>query len=77
MGRSDRVVAPAGAWQACANGKLDLPEGSKIWVAVHIGGARADTAVVWLDEDFGVGCRTWSGDEALMDASPATGARGS
>jgi phage terminase large subunit-like protein len=60
---------PAGAWQACANGAEPIPEGSKVWVGVDIGGARADTAIVWIDEDFHVGCRIWSGDEALMDAT--------
>jgi phage terminase large subunit-like protein len=60
---------PPGAWQECANGKVEIPEGSRIWVGVDIGGARADTAIVWLDETFHVGCRIWSGDEALMDAT--------
>jgi phage terminase large subunit-like protein len=60
---------PAGAWQACANGNEPIQPGSKIWVGVDIGGARADTAIVWIDETFHVGCRIWSGDEALMDAT--------
>jgi phage terminase large subunit-like protein len=60
---------PAGAWQACANGAVVTEEGSRIWVGVDIGGARADTAIVWLDEEFRVGCRIWSGDDALMDAT--------
>jgi phage terminase large subunit-like protein len=60
---------PAGAWNACANGKVEIAEGSKVFVGVDIGGARADTAIVWLDEDFHVGCRIWSGDDALMDAT--------
>ncbi len=60
---------PSGAWQSCANGKVEIPEGSKIWVGVDVGGARADTAIVWIDEGFHVGCRIWSGDDALMDAT--------
>ena len=60
---------PGGAWQACANGTSPIEEGSKIWVGVDIGGARADTAIVWLDEDLRVGCEIWSGEEALMDAT--------
>ena len=48
---------------------MEIAEGSRVWVGVDIGGARADTAIVWLDEQFRVGCRIWSGDDALMDAS--------
>ena len=59
---------PAGAWQHCANGSTSTPEGSRIWVGVDIGGARADTAIVWIDEDFRVGCEILSGDDALMEA---------
>lgn len=60
---------PAGSWQACANGSTPIEEGSRIWVGIDIGGARADTAIVWLDEPFRVGCRIWSGDDAIMDAT--------
>ena len=60
---------PAGAWQGCANGAVPIEEGSRIWVGVDLGGARADTAIVWLDENFKVGCRIWSGDDALLDAT--------
>jgi phage terminase large subunit-like protein len=60
---------PAGAWQACANGTVEIAEGSKVWVGVDVGGARADTAIVWIDENFNVGCRIWSRDDALMDAT--------
>ena len=59
---------PAGAWQACADGE-QIDDGSKVWVGVDIGGARADTAIVWLDEDRNVGCEIWSGEDALMDAT--------
>jgi phage terminase large subunit-like protein len=60
---------PAGAWQACANGATSIPEGSRIFVGVDVGGARADTAIVWLDESFHVGVQIFSGDDALTDAA--------
>lgn len=60
---------PAGAWQACANGKAEIAEGSRIWVGIDVGGARADTAVLWIDEGFHIDCRIWSGDDAIMDAT--------
>jgi phage terminase large subunit-like protein len=59
---------PAGAWQSCANG-VRPAEGSKVWVGVDVGGARADTAIVWIDEQGAIDCRIWSGDDALMDAT--------
>jgi phage terminase large subunit-like protein len=59
---------PAGAWAACANGSTPIPDGSKVWIGVDIGGARADTAVVWIDEGMHVGCWIGSGDEAMMEA---------
>ena len=58
---------PAGSWQACANGKTPMPEGSRIWIGADIGGARADTALVWLDEEFRVGCWIQGGADALME----------
>lgn len=67
----DRIGSwlPAGGSQACANGAVVTEEGSRGWGGVDIGGARADTAIVWLDEQFRVGCRIWSGDDALLDAT--------
>jgi phage terminase large subunit-like protein len=59
---------PSGAWPACA-ATYEIEPGSRIWVGVDIGGARADTAIVWLDEQFRIGCRIWSGGGALMDAT--------
>jgi phage terminase large subunit-like protein len=59
---------PAGAWQACANGSTPTPEGSRVWVGVDVGGARADTALVWIDEQYRIGCEILSGDDALMEA---------
>jgi phage terminase large subunit-like protein len=59
---------PAGAWQACANGSTPIEEGSKVWVGIDGGGSRADTAIVWIDEEFRVGCWIESGDDALFEA---------
>jgi phage terminase large subunit-like protein len=59
---------PAGAWQACANGSTPIEPGSKVWVGIDMGGARADTAIVWLDEHLHVGCWIGSGDEAAFEA---------
>jgi phage terminase large subunit-like protein len=59
---------PAGAWQACANGRRPQ-QGTDIWVGVDIGGARADTAIVWIDRKGAIDCRIWSGDDAIMDAT--------
>jgi phage terminase large subunit-like protein len=59
---------PAGAWQACANG-VRPQEGSDIWIGLDVGGARADTAIVWIDREGSIDCRIWSGDEAIMDAT--------
>jgi hypothetical protein len=44
----------AGAWQACANGAR-FTDGEPIWAAVDVGGARAHTAVVWLNRELNVG----------------------
>jgi phage terminase large subunit-like protein len=59
---------PAGAWQQCANGKRPQ-EGSDIWVGLDVGGARADTAIVWIDRHGAIDCRIWCGDDAIMDAT--------
>jgi phage terminase large subunit-like protein len=59
---------PAGSWQQCANGARPQ-EGSDVWVGLDIGGARADTAIVWIDRQGALDCRIWSGDDAIMDAT--------
>jgi phage terminase large subunit-like protein len=59
---------PAGAWQACANGSTPIERGSRIWVGIDGGGSRADTAIVWIDEQFRVGSWIESGDGALFEA---------
>jgi phage terminase large subunit-like protein len=59
---------PAGSWQAIANGARPQ-QGSDVWVGLDIGGARADTAIVWIDRQGAIDCRIWSGDDAIMDAT--------
>jgi phage terminase large subunit-like protein len=59
---------PAGAWQQCANGSTPIEAGSRIWVGIDGGGSRADTAIVWIDEEFRVGSWIESGDDALFEA---------
>jgi phage terminase large subunit-like protein len=58
---------PAGAWQACANGRRPIAEGTEVWVGLDVGGARADTAAVWIDREGHVGCEILSGDDAAME----------
>lgn len=57
---------PAGAWAQCANG-LRPQEGEDVWVGLDVGGARADTAVVWINRAGAVGCEILEGDDALME----------
>jgi phage terminase large subunit-like protein len=59
---------PAGAWQACA-GETRFQEGERMWVGVDVGGERADSAVVWINEQLHVGVATWSGDEAVLEVA--------
>jgi phage terminase large subunit-like protein len=59
---------PAGSWQAIANGRRPK-EGTDVYVGIDIGGARADTAIVWIDREGTLDCRIWSGDDAIMDAT--------
>jgi phage terminase large subunit-like protein len=63
---------PAGAWQACA-GQPRFQEGERIWVGVDVGGERADSAVVWVNENLHVGVETWSGDDAVLDVAVFVG----
>jgi len=60
---------PAGAWQACADPGLAIEPDTPIWVGVDVGGARADTAVVWVTEDGRVGCRIFSGEDGILEAA--------
>jgi phage terminase large subunit-like protein len=57
---------PAGVWQACANGAQPA-EGGDVWVGLDLGGARADTACVWIDREGAIGCEIMSGDDAIME----------
>jgi phage terminase large subunit-like protein len=59
---------PAGAWQACA-GDLEFTEGERIWVGIDVGGTRANSAVVWLNERLHVGCEVWTGDDAVLEVA--------
>ena len=60
---------PAGAWQACANGQRPQ-QGSPVWVGVDLGGARADSACVWVsrlgDEHFAIDAAIFSGDDGIV-----------
>jgi phage terminase large subunit-like protein len=59
---------PAGAWQACA-GQTRFEDGERVWVGVDVGGERADSAVVWVNETLHVGVETWSGDDAVLEVA--------
>ena len=60
---------PAGAWQACADPDLRIETDEEIWIGVDVGGARADTAVVWVTGDGRVGCQIFSGEEGVVQAA--------
>jgi phage terminase large subunit-like protein len=57
---------PAGAWQACA-GEPDFTDGERIVIGIDIGGERADSAGVWLNEHLHVGVKVLSGDRAVLE----------
>jgi phage terminase large subunit-like protein len=62
---------PAGAWRACA-GTTTFTPGERIWVGVDVGGERAASAVVYVNEQLHVGVQTWTGDDAAYSKSPPT-----
>jgi phage terminase large subunit-like protein len=62
---------PAGSWQAIAEPGLVVEPGEEVWLGVDLGGARADTALVWITKDGRIGCRIFSGDDAIVDAAAA------
>ena len=66
MDGEDRQWLPAGAWQACADPELEIEPGEEIWLGVDLGGARADTALVWVTQDGRVGCRIFSGEDGII-----------
>lgn len=57
---------PPGAWQACA-GETSFEDGERVVVGIDIGGERADSAVVWINERLHVGCEVLSGDGAVLE----------
>jgi len=59
---------PAGAWQDCA-GKPEFTDGERIWIGVDVGGTRADSAVVWVNERLQVGVRIFTGEEAVLEVA--------
>jgi phage terminase large subunit-like protein len=60
---------PAGSWQSAADPELRIEPGEEIWLGVDLGGARADTALVWMTRDKRVGCRIFSGEDGISDAA--------
>jgi phage terminase large subunit-like protein len=62
----------AGAWQQCANGARPK-EGSDIWIGVDLGGARADSAIVWMsklgDDQYAVDAAIFSGENGPFEAN--------
>lgn len=63
---------PGGAWQACANGKRPQ-EGTPIWIGVDLGGARADSAVIWMsklgDDHYALDAAIFSGEDGPFEAN--------
>jgi phage terminase large subunit-like protein len=59
---------PAGAWQDCA-GEPEFTDGERIWIGVDVGGSRADSAVVWVNESLQVGVRIFTGSDAVLDVA--------
>jgi len=60
---------PARAWQQCANGSRPQ-QGCPIWVGVDVGGARADSACVWVsrlgDDHYALDAAIFSGDDGVV-----------
>ena len=59
---------PAGAWQSCA-GSPEFEDGERVWVGVDVGGSRADSAVVWVNEQLHVGVEVFTGEDAVTDVA--------
>jgi phage terminase large subunit-like protein len=59
---------PAGAWQACA-GEPTFGDGERIWIGVDVGGSRADSAVVWVNESLNVGVEIFTGEDAVLEVA--------
>jgi phage terminase large subunit-like protein len=60
---------PSGSWQACAEPGLEIGAGEEVWIGIDLGGARADTAIVWITRDGRVGVRIFSGEDGIVDAA--------
>jgi Terminase large subunit, endonuclease domain len=63
---AEKYWLPTGAWQACA-GEKDFEDGEPVVIGVDIGGERADSAVVWINEKMHVGGEILSGDRAVLE----------
>jgi phage terminase large subunit-like protein len=59
---------PAGAWQSCV-GDPEFTDGEPVWVGCDVGGQRSCTALVWVNERLHVGCRIYTGDEAILEVA--------
>jgi phage terminase large subunit-like protein len=59
---------PPTAWRNCA-GTAEFTDGERIWIGVDIGGERADSAVVWVNESLHVGVEIFSGDSAVLEVA--------
>ena len=59
---------PGGAWQDCA-AEYEIDPGERIFVGVDVGGARSDSAVVWVTEDLRLGCEIFSGESSVLDVA--------
>jgi len=63
---------PAGAWQRCA-GTPEFEDGERVWLGVDIGGSRADSAVVWINERLHVGVEIFTGEDAVTEVAAFVG----
>ena len=59
---------PGGAWQGRA-AEYEIDPGERIFVGVDVGGARSDSAVVWVTEDLRLGCEIFSGESSVLDVA--------
>lgn len=59
---------PAGAWQSCA-ASTEFEDGERIWIGVDVGGSRADSAVVWVNESLHVGVEIFQGEDAVVEVA--------
>jgi phage terminase large subunit-like protein len=62
----ERSWLPPGAWGECV-GEPVVEDGERIRVGVDVGGERAASAVVWVNEAGHVGCAIFHGDEGVLE----------